>query len=88
MDETQLEVFQRSDLSARAKGIYACIMSLPRELNKSELFLYFSEGRDALNRAFRELEDNNYLSTVRERKEDGKFKGLTIVLKKDLKNNE
>lgn len=57
------EIFKRNDISARAKGIYAYIMTLPDnwEIHKNELFSHFTEGRDSLNTAFKELIDNGYI---------------------------
>jgi hypothetical protein len=54
------EVFQRPDLSARAKGVYAYIMTLPDNwiLHKGELYSHFTEGRDSLNSAWKELENS------------------------------
>lgn len=61
-------------LSARSKGIYAYIMTLPDEwqIYKDELYTHFSEGRDALNKAFNELVDLGYI-IVTQTKEKGKF---------------
>ena len=68
------EALRRSDLSARAKGIFAYIMTLPDDwiLYKEELFKHFTEGRDALNKAFRELVDAGYI-VVEQKKEKGRF---------------
>ena len=58
------DVLQRPDLSARAKGIFAYIMTLPDNwvLRKSELYTHFSEGRDSLDSAFKELENINLIA--------------------------
>ncbi len=52
------EVMRDSRLSARAKGVLAYLMTLPdvRGLQRTELCEHFSEGRDAICRAFSELE--------------------------------
>jgi len=57
------EVARRKDLSARAKGIYYYLATLPSnwELKKQELIRRFTEGRDAFNKAFKELEDTGYI---------------------------
>lgn len=59
------EIFQRSDVSARAKGIYAYIMTLPDDwkIYKQEIFTHFSEGKNALDSAFKELEKLGYISS-------------------------
>ena len=58
------EVLQRTDISARAKGLYAYFMTLPSDWKviKSELHKHFKEGRDAINSAFDELENAGYIS--------------------------
>lgn len=58
------ECFRDSSLSARAKGVFAYIMTLPDdwEIHKSELHTHFTEGRDAINGALRELEVAGYIS--------------------------
>jgi hypothetical protein len=57
------EVFRRSDLSAKAKGIYACLMTLPDDwiIRKQELYTHFTEGRAALDTGFAELETAGYV---------------------------
>lgn len=69
------ECLRNKNISARAKGIYAYIMTLPEDwkLYKSELYNHFTEGRDALNTAFKELEDCGYIFKKQTKKEDGTF---------------
>ena len=57
------EIFQNSKISARAKGIFGYIMTLPDnwELHLNHLYNQFSEGRDAINTALTELETFGYL---------------------------
>jgi hypothetical protein len=57
------ECFRDPRLSARAKGIFAYIMTLPDDwkLYKKELYAHFKEGRDAINKAFTELELAGYV---------------------------
>lgn len=71
------EIFQRSDVSARAKGIYAYIMTLPDDwdLYKSELYKHFSEGRDAIDKAFKELETLGYIMMEKTKDNKGRFVG-------------
>jgi hypothetical protein len=59
------EVFKRSDLSARAKGIYAYIMTLPDDwlICKQELYTHFAEGKAALDTGFKELETTGYINS-------------------------
>jgi ribosomal protein L32 len=58
------EVFQRSDLSAKAKGIYGYIMTLPDDwvIRKQELYTHFAEGKAALDTGFAELECAGYIN--------------------------
>lgn len=70
-------IFKNNDISARAKGVYAYIMTLPDDwkLYKSELFNRFSEGKKAIDTAFKELEENQYISKKRVKNKFGKFEG-------------
>lgn len=74
------EVFLREDISARAKGIYAFLLSYDKEINKNSLVLHFKEGRDSLSTAFKELVNNNYIAIVKKRDEEGKFAGSEIKI--------
>lgn len=71
------EVAQRKDLSARAKGVYYYLATLPSEwkLNKQELIQHFTEGRKAINTAFKELEIAGYVLRTVKQKKNGKFTG-------------
>ena len=70
------EVPRRADLSARAKGLHSYLMTLPADwkLYREELYTHFTEGRDAINTAFKELEKAGYIKKTR-LKENGKFAG-------------
>jgi len=50
-------------LSLKAKGLYAYLFSLPEDwkVYKTEVVKNFSDGKDSLNSAFKELENNGYL---------------------------
>jgi hypothetical protein len=69
-------------LSARAKGIFAYIMTLPSDwkLYKSELHAHFTEGRDAINTAFSELETAGYISKQTGRLENGSLNGWDYTI--------
>jgi len=60
------EALQRPDLSARAKGLYAYLMTLPDDwtIRKPELYSHFTEGREAMETAFKELSAAGYIETV------------------------
>jgi len=72
------EVARRNDLSARAKGIYYYLATLPSEweLNMTELFTHFTEGKDAIRTAFNELVTIGYISREKKRGQ-GKFSGYS-----------
>lgn len=71
------ECFQNPALSARAKGIFAYLMTLPDDwkIYKQELGKHFKEGRDAINTAFDELEKAGYITKTPERGKQGRLDG-------------
>jgi DNA-binding transcriptional MocR family regulator len=70
------EILQRKDMSMRAKGLLVYLLSLPEdwEIHKTELWKHFTDGRDAVFRAFEELEKNGYIQGKRYRDQEGKFR--------------
>jgi hypothetical protein len=60
-------VIFKSDLSARAMGLLCFIMSLPRDwvLHKNWIYQKLPEGRDAINRAWQELEEKKFIICVK-----------------------
>lgn len=76
------DIFKRADVSARAKGVYIYILTLPDDwqIYKSELYTHFSEGRGAIDTAFKELERLGYIEKKRAKDENGKFKGWDYVV--------
>ena len=76
------ECFKNPAISARAKGLYGYLMTLPEtwELKKIELYTHFTEGRDALNNAFEELIKFGYIHKKRTRNSLGKFEGWEYVV--------
>ena len=85
------QCLRNKNISARAKGIFAYLMTLPDDwkIYKTELHKHFKEGRDALNTAFTELEEAGYVSKVRSREGSGLFDGweYTIYESTDLLEN-
>ena len=75
------EVPRRNDLSARAKGLYFYLMTLPDDwiIHKGELYSHFTEGRDALDNAFKELVTLGYI-TSKVVKEKGRFVSFTYTI--------
>ena len=84
------ELFKRNDVSARAKGIYAYIMTLPDnwKIYKSELYEHFSEGRDSIDKAFKELEKLGYITKERAKNKDGKFDGWNYEIFESLDDTD
>jgi uncharacterized phage protein (TIGR02220 family) len=84
------EIFRRSDVSARAKGIYAYIMTLPDDwkLYKSELYNHFTEGITAIDTAFKELEKLGYITKERHKCEDGKFSGWDYTIRESVEKTD
>ena len=76
------EIFKRNDISARAKGLYAYIMTLPDDwkIYKQEIFTHFSEGKNALDSAFKELEKLGYISKEKTKNEKGQFVGWDYTI--------
>jgi len=76
------ECFRNPEISARAKGLYAYIMTLPTDwkLYKTHLHKQFREGRDAINAAFAELEKRGYIHKDYLRDEEGKMIGCDFTV--------
>jgi hypothetical protein len=64
-------------LSAKAKGIFAYIMTLPDDwkLYRTELVNHFSDGKDSLRAGFDELIEAGYIIQTQLRDEAGKMAG-------------
>lgn len=69
------EILQRKDLSMQAKGLLVYLLSLPEdwEIHKSEVWKHFSNGRDAVYRAFEELERKGYIQGKKYRDKKGRI---------------
>lgn len=71
------EVARDRKLSARAKGIYYYLATLPSnwQLTKKECMQHFTEGNAAFNTAFKELEKAGYIVGTRQRNDQNRFIG-------------
>ena len=71
------ECFHDDSLSARSKGVFAYLMTLPDDwkIYKSELHTHFREGRDAISNALKELEDAGYVTKKPVQDGSGKLGG-------------
>lgn len=69
------------NLSLKAKGLYAFMLSLPEgwDFTVSGLVAVLREGRDAILSALKELEENSYLHRFRVRRENGTFSNTCYV---------
>lgn len=76
------EVFQRTDLSAKAKGLYGYLMTLPDDwkIYKQEVYKHFTDGKTRLDNAFKELEDAGYIKKERVRNENNLFEGWNFTI--------
>lgn len=83
------EIFMNNNISARAKGVYAYIMTLPNDwkIYKSEIYNHFSEGRTAIDTAFKELEDVGYISKKRIQTKNGTFNGWEFTCLESIGND-
>ena len=70
------------NLSARARGVYAFLMTCSDnwEINKTSLHKHFKEGRDAICKAFDELERAGYIERRIVRSEGGTFETVSFIL--------
>lgn len=77
-------------LSAKAKGIFAYLLSLPEnwQIRKSELQTHFTEGRDSINKGFKELVKKGYIIENKKNGKGGVFSyEYGIVLRPETKDN-
>lgn len=74
---TDRGVWQRSDLSAEAKGTLIYLLSLPPDWNirVKNVARDMGYGRQKQQRIFRELQERRYLVKVAAKGKDGNFKG-------------
>src|SRR6056297_2298324 len=71
------EVAKREDITARAKGIYYYLATLPEDWNlkQKEMYNHFVEGDKALRKAFNELIEKGYINRIARKDKKGKFAG-------------
>ena len=79
MDNTCLKT---PTLSMQAMGLFAYLMTLPNDwvVYKSELVNHFSNGRDAVYKAFNELIDNGFITFDEVKNDKGQFKSYTYYI--------
>ena len=81
------ECLREKGLSAKAKGVYAYLMTLPDDwkIHRNELLTHFTDGKHSIQSAFRELKKFGYVKTIPRKNKMGKFEGwdYEILLKPD-----
>ncbi len=82
------EVARRADLSARCKGLFYYLMTLPDnwQIYQSEICQHFTEGRDAMNKAFKELENAGYIKKKTRHGKDGRLDGWEYTVIESVEN--
>jgi hypothetical protein len=85
------EVAKRKDLSARAKGIYYYLATLPVswQLQQQEAESHFTEGREAFKTAFKELVEKGYIKPIKTKDEKGRLTGwrYSVLWSSDIPEN-
>lgn len=73
---------QDPNMSMKAKGLYAYLMSLPEDwvLHQTELKRHFKDGRDSIRTAVNELIQNGYVTKVDTRNELGQIVDCTYTV--------
>ncbi len=69
------EVAQRKDISAKAKGIYYYLATLPSDwsLSQQECSEHFTEGRESFSKSFNELITAGYIRKIKIKNEKQQF---------------
>ena len=85
----QRHPLQRPDMSMRAKGLLAYLMSLPQDwvIHRTELVSHFKDGKDAVFAALNELIDLGYVVRQQERGARGKFAEVNYTASDVLLNS-
>lgn len=86
MDKTAL---QDKQLSWKAKGLHAYMLSLPNDWKfyDVELEKHAKDGKDALKTALKELKQHGYMKRERRRNDEGKFDWETLVFEQPYTEN-
>ena len=73
---------QDPNMSMKAKGLYAYLMSLPEDwvLHQTELKRHFKDGRDSIRTAVNELIENGYVTKEDTRNELGQIVDCTYTV--------
>jgi uncharacterized phage protein (TIGR02220 family) len=85
------QCFRDETISAKAKGIFAYIMTLPEDwkIYRTELIKHFSDGKDSIRSGFDELIEKGYIVQKKSRDEAGRMSGCEYdIYETPLKNND
>lgn len=84
------ECFRNPQISAKAKGIFAYLMTLPYDwkIRKGEIYTHFPEGRCALDSGFKELETNGYITQKQTRDDKSRYKEVVYTIYEKSINSE
>lgn len=84
------KVLRSDKYSAKAKGLYCLILSLPSDwkLRKSTLSEYFKDGKDSINSAFNELVEAGFIVSVHKKDEKGRFAGIDYYFFEEPEDSE
>lgn len=76
------ELLNRSDVSLKAKGLFAFIQSKPDgwSFSAEKIMKQTKDGRDGVKVGLKELETMGYLKRFLKKQEEGKWKGYEYVL--------
>ena len=79
-DFTQISnaILRSPELSAKAKGLYCFLLSLPPTwtIIRKSLTQYFKDGRESIDTAFKELMEAGYIRQETKRSESGQFQEI------------
>ena len=69
------EILTDRNLSLKGKGLLCILLSLPNDwaVYKTQLCTFSKDGRDATIKAFDELVENNYITSVKRIDSKGRF---------------
>jgi len=75
-------IFKDPNISAKAKGLFAYIMTLPDnwKLYKTELHNHFTDGKDSMRSAFSELQRAGYITGGQVTGNKGHFAGCAYTV--------
>lgn len=85
----QRDPLQRADLTMKAKGLLAYLMTLPQDwvIYRTELVAHFKDGKDGVFSALNELIEAGYIVREQQRGAHGKFSKVNYIASDTLLNS-